>query len=430
MKYSYAIALLFSIILVTILHLTTQTTVPNLFLVWSLGAIPGFLLWTYSTHKKVISEHAKTISEERMARSRAELAKRKLAHILESMNDAFLSIDHQGTITYLNKQAEEILKKSRSQLLQKNLWTEYSQFQQLPIFKHIKEVQRSGNPGKIEQFSELTNKWYEVSAYPSMDGVSLYFNDITDRKMIEKQKDEFLSIASHELKTPVTTIKAYSQILESKNENLSREELTLYTRKMNIQIEKLIKLVNDLLDISRAQLGKMEFHFDEVSVDDLVKDVVEDLQKVFTSHQIIIQGHTHKKIYADRDRIDQVIINLISNAIKYSPREKKVQIFLSSDIKNVAISIKDFGIGIPKENQQRVFERFYRVNSFPKGETYPGLGIGLYISSEIVKKHKGEVRVRSSVGQGSEFTILIPFIKQTASPKHQEEVSWTRVFSS
>jgi PAS domain S-box-containing protein len=227
-------------------------------------------------------------------------------------------------------------------------------------------------------------------------------------------RDNFISIASHELKTPVTSVKIFTQVLQQHSEQIGDEEAKKHLEKMDKQINKLIELIYNLLNISKIQAGRMEFNQKLFDFDASVKEIVGILQEGNLKHKIIVKGQTGKKIYGDEDRIGQVISNLVSNAIKYSPKADKVMISLSSDSSSVTVCIEDFGIGMAKEHLNRIFERFYRVFD-TTDKTFPGLGIGLYISAEIIRRHHGKLWVESDSGKGSKFYFSLP-LKRDKKP--------------
>ena len=220
-------------------------------------------------------------------------------------------------------------------------------------------------------------------------------------------RDEFISVASHELKTPVTSVKMFAQVLKKHSEQIGDTKAVDHLTKMDKQLNKLTELIYDLLNVSKIQAGKMEFKHEFFDFDQAMEEVINVLQQSASKHKLIVKGKTKKKVYGDEERLGQVMNNLVSNAIKYSPKAIKILINLSSDKKNVQVSVQDRGIGISKEHFSRIFERFYRAYN-GNDKTYPGLGIGLYISSEIVKRHGGRMWVESSPGKGSVFTFSIP----------------------
>jgi PAS domain S-box-containing protein len=231
--------------------------------------------------------------------------------------------------------------------------------------------------------------------------------DITEQKELEKQKDEFMGIVSHELKTPVTSLKAFAQVLQKRFAKQGDENSALMLGKMDAQINKLTALIQDLLDMSRIEGDRLQFHNDFFYFDELVDEIIEEVQRTTERHTLVKEGRTKKTIYADKERIGQVIINFLTNAIKYSPHSDKIVIRSSVNKGELILSVQDFGVGIPKGNIPHIFERFYRV----KGKTYdtvPGMGLGLYISSEIIKRQEGRIWAESKKGKGSTFYFALP----------------------
>lgn len=234
--------------------------------------------------------------------------------------------------------------------------------------------------------------------------------DITERKRLELQKDEFIGVASHELKTPVTSIKAYTQILLKRfgqKKDLSSLQLL---SKMDSQVNRLTTLIHDLLDVTKIESGHLPLNKQEFNYDELVQEIVDEMQDVSAKHQIVIEGKTGQIVYADRDRVGQVLVNLISNAVKYSPGADKVIIRNSNGGSFVKTGVQDFGIGIPADKTDKVFQRFFRVGG-AKNNTYPGLGLGLYITSEIIKRLNGKIWVESEIENGSTFYFQLPVKK-------------------
>ena len=254
--------------------------------------------------------------------------------------------------------------------------------------------------------------WILVRAQPIFDEqgkvqfVVCVYTDITEQKEFEQRKDHFISMASHELKTPLTILSAFTQLLRERFEAEDRQDVMLHLSKVDDQINKLTRLVADLLDISKIQAGKLDLAQEAVSIDELVREVVENLQPT-TTHRLIIEGVAGQTTIGDKDRLGQVLINLLTNAIKYSPQAKAVFVKVAQKHNMLLVSIQDFGVGIAQSHQERLFERFYRVYS-EKDSTYPGLGIGLYIAYEIIQRHGGKMWVESVEGKGSTFSFSLP----------------------
>lgn len=238
--------------------------------------------------------------------------------------------------------------------------------------------------------------------------------DITDLKKLEHQKDEFISIASHEIKTPLTSQKAYMQLINARLVKNKNDKLQVLFEKALYQTDKITKLVNDLLDVSRIQAGKFQFEDSVFNFDDLVSDVVSEMQLTTEKQKIYLEGATRQSIFADKDRIAQVFFNLLSNAIKYSNTSDKIFVNISNSHNKIMVKIQDFGVGIPKYMQEKIFERFFRANT-QKNTIILGLGLGLYISLEIIKRQGGKLWVESEEGQGSCFYFTLPVNKKTKS---------------
>jgi signal transduction histidine kinase len=233
-----------------------------------------------------------------------------------------------------------------------------------------------------------------------------------ERKKADIQKDEFLGFASHELKTPVTSIKAYIQLMQlyasqDRNSPQKAPDLLPLIQKVDTQVDRLTHLINDLLDVTKVKAGKLEFNLEDFPLDELVHEVVVNMQMTTQKHQIVLQGKTTVNVYGDKERTSQILINLLSNAIKYSPQMDRILVNLTNSDNKVIVAVQDYGIGIATENQQKIFERFYRVDR-TKQETYPGLGLGLHIAAEIAKRQNGKLSVESAEGEGSIFYLELP----------------------
>ncbi|MDQ1139741.1 PAS domain-containing sensor histidine kinase [Pedobacter agri] len=230
--------------------------------------------------------------------------------------------------------------------------------------------------------------------------------DVTKQVQLQKQKDEFLGIASHELKTPVTSIKAYAQVLERMIRNEGDEKKANMVQKMDVQLNRLTGLIGDLLDVTKIQAGKMTFNPVHFDFDSMVQEMVDEMQHTTSQHLINTSLNSRSNVYVDKERIGQVITNFLSNAIKYSSDANSIDVASYASDGEVVLSVRDYGIGISTELQHLVFDQFYRVGGNLQ-HTYPGLGLGLYISSEIVKNEGGRIWVESEEGEGSTFYFAL-----------------------
>lgn len=231
--------------------------------------------------------------------------------------------------------------------------------------------------------------------------------DIHELKAQEQLKDYFISMASHELKTPITSIKGYVQILLNIHEKSDDIFLTKSLSTIDRQIDKLTNLITDLLDLSKIKIGSLSLNKECFSIMELIREVSEQISQINPEAKITIPNPIDQIIFADKDRIGQVLINFLTNAIKYSSAANDIIIYVKIDEENLIISVVDHGIGISKVNQDKIFERFFRVEG-KNQNTFPGFGIGLFISSDIIRKHNGKIGVNSEPGKGSEFYFSIP----------------------
>jgi PAS domain S-box-containing protein len=240
------------------------------------------------------------------------------------------------------------------------------------------------------------------------------------RKLSESdvQKNNFIAMASHELKTPITSIKGYVQLLLNAFERDKEKEKPLpplLVRSSLISVDKqitrLTRLISELLDLTKIETGTLELKKEKFSLNELAIETVEDILYTNTKHEINLFHDFQSYVFADKDRIGQAMINFLTNAIKYSPQSKKIDVWIhQTRSEQVAFSVKDYGIGIDKEEQEKIFERFYRAKG-KEEQTYPGFGIGLFIAKEFVEKHGGDVLVESEKGKGSVFTFTLPIFK-------------------
>lgn len=234
------------------------------------------------------------------------------------------------------------------------------------------------------------------------------------------QKDEFMSIASHELKTPITSIKGYIQL--SKRILNPGDKSYSFIDKASVQIERLQKLVSDLLDVTKINAGKIIYDNTSFNFGEALTEGVDTVQQLTDTHHIICNNIVDVNYNGDRARIEQVIINFLTNAIKYSPDADKI--IVNSEIKqnNIVVSIEDFGIGIEYEHLHKLFERFYRVEN--TSSKFQGLGLGLYIASEILKCHQGSFWIESIPGKGSTFYFVLPLDPHNEQPKILEDATY------
>lgn len=231
-------------------------------------------------------------------------------------------------------------------------------------------------------------------------------SDITGSKELEKLKDEFISTVSHEIKTPVTSIKAYGQILQRKMREEDNLENVVFLKKIDVQINRLTDLVHHFLDATRIDNNKLNFEPVSFNLNELAMEIVDEIQQISPNHRLHFSPGTPLLVYADTERIRQVIVNMLNNALKYSPNADRVDIFTYEKDNFACLCVKDYGIGIPPSQQGKIFNRFYQADD--RANAAPGLGLGLYISYEIINRQQGEMWVESGAGEGSSFYFKLP----------------------
>lgn len=232
--------------------------------------------------------------------------------------------------------------------------------------------------------------------------------ELRQSKYINEQKNEFISIASHELKTPVTVIKAYAQLALASGKESCSTAIQSYLTKIEHQASKLTALIQQLMDVSKIESGKLDYKMELVNLDKFITDAASHVQHTIPGHALSVKLNTPVKVRLDKLRMEQVLSNIIGNAAKYSPGSSSIELQTSPGESNfVVVSVKDYGIGISNKNMLKIFDKFYRDEQVIK--KYSGLGMGLYISSKIIHGHGGSIWVDSKEGEGSTFHFSLPF---------------------
>lgn len=225
-------------------------------------------------------------------------------------------------------------------------------------------------------------------------------------KILLNKRDEFIGVASHELKTPITSIKGYAEMVQKRLEAIGNEEDSALLKRLNKQIDRLTSLINNLLDTTRIAEGIMSLTTEPFQLNDLLKERMVEMQSI-SRHHLVLEAEPIATVTGDKERIGQVLVNFLSNAIKYSAPESTIIVRSQSIAGAVKVSVIDQGIGISEEEQGKVFDRFFRAK-MGNSDFYPGIGLGLYISAQIIQRHGGTVQVNSELGKGSEFSFTLP----------------------
>ena len=365
----------------------------------------------------------KDITIAKKAELRLRQSEENFRQLAELIPEKITNSDKHGHVTYYNQSWINYMGMPISELEQKH-WRTFIHEEDYPEMS-LRWHQSLRTARDFEMELRVKNKdgiykWHlnRVVAVKDKSGeVTRWIGSLTEIQKIkeeEKRKDDFLKMASHELKTPITSIKGYVQFLLNivsnpmLEANPALEPVKSSLSRIDHQIVRLTRLITEMLDLSRIESGKLELQQQVFNLNQLVQETVQDILHTSTTHIINIEETCTCSVFGDRDRLGQVLINFVNNAIKYSPASKLINIkIFNTDRNNVAVSVQDFGIGIIKENQPKIFERFYRVEG-KREETFSGFGIGLFIANEIVQRHNGNIEVQSEILKGSIFTFTIP----------------------
>lgn len=333
--------------------------------------------------------------------------------LIESSPDKLTVIDLKGNMQSMNMTGIESLGLDSFETLHNTPWDSIWAPRHSTKVKKALMQAVSGKAGHFQALSLLpkgTTRWWDVVLSPIRDAQGKVIHvfsaarDITRLIELENQKDEFIGIVSHELKTPVTSIRIFNTALRKIAQKVKNELASNITAKMDVQIVKLTRLITDLLDVNKIRAGKLTFNMSTFVLEDVVQESIDAVQAASENHRIINNITTKSTVYADADRTGQVFTNLLNNAIKYSPNADKIVVTSNETKTHIKICVQDFGLGINKSQQKKIFRQYYQVSNNKK-ENFPGLGLGLYLSAYIVKRVNGKIWVESELGKGSTFCV-------------------------
>lgn len=339
-----------------------------------------------------------------------KLENEKNAAILESISDDIIAIDRFETILFFNRKFENSFMKRRSGLdINRKLWHIFED----DVLKAFRSVLKSGTPvslrrARIPSFQKA-DRYYDLSITPLksangiINGALGVLHDVTEFKLAEQMRVDFVANVSHEIRTPLTSIKGFTQILQGQTDKVD-PSLHPFMDKIVANTERMISLFNDLLSLSVIE-SRNEIQREEVDLEEIVSITKDNIIASYPELKITLRSELEvEKIYGDYRLLEQVILNLSDNACKYA--QNKVNLLISSrkNGKNVHISIKDDGPGIPREHLSRIFERFYRIDA--SREALRGTGLGLSIVKQVIQKHRGRIWAESE-GQGTGTTFII-----------------------
>ncbi|RZM25317.1 MAG: PAS domain-containing protein, partial [Pedobacter sp.] len=355
------------------------------------------------------------------ARKNMEANEQRLQGMLDTMAEGVVIVNASGQPTYTNPMAQKIMgipeDAFKGRVYNDAQWkNERIDGTPLLIEDHPMYVAMQTGLSVFDQEIAIVRPEKEkifisVNAAPLMDGQKVVtgaivtFTDVTNRRKLLQQKEDFISVASHELKTPVTSLKAALQLLDRMQGDIPPEKLTKLLGQANRSLNKLSDLINSLLNSNRISLGRFPMHKTTFSVLELINDCCQHIHAT-GSHDILINGAVDLLITADVQQIDQVLTNLVNNAVKYAPDSKQIVIRVEQLENFLKLSVTDFGPGIPPDKISHIFERYYQAGNNSK--EFSGLGLGLFICAEIIEKHGGDIGVESEQGQGSSFWFTLP----------------------
>jgi two-component system CheB/CheR fusion protein len=295
----------------------------------------------------------------------------------------------------------------------KQIDTEYQSLVKNAIEDSINKGCKCDVEFPIKGFHDKKLRWIKGVGNLSydIDGKPGYFtgvlHDITLHKQDELRKNDFIGMASHELKTPLTSLQAYVQMLAARAKKDGDTFAVNALNKANLQVKKMTKLINGFLNVSSFEAGKIYLNEQTFEMNDLLNEIVEDFLLTTTSHDISLLPGLSLTVYADRDKIGQVIANFLSNAVKYSPNGKNIKLACTEAEGMAIVSVTDEGIGVNIYDREKLFDRYFRVKN-EQTQQISGFGLGLYLSAEIIRQHKGTVWVESEIGMGAAFYFSLP----------------------
>ena len=340
-----------------------------------------------------------------------DLEKSKLDTIFNYMADGVIAVDVNGHIIHANPIAIDILD------LEENINTEFSQDKIFSMDKiDLKEIDYKDSATlEGDKTVKIKDTVYRIKYAPFRDerndigGIIIMFQDITEQHKLDNMRKEFVANVSHELKTPITTIKSYTETLMD-HEDIDNKLYEKFLSVINDECDRMARIVRDLLQLSNFDYNKTKWNMVDYSVEKLIEEACLKLEFSFREKKQKLNLSIEEDIpdiVIDKDGIEQVILNVISNAIKYTPENGEISILARQLDDNVVVTVKDNGIGIPEEDIGRIFERFYRVDK-GRSRELGGTGLGLSIAKQIVEAHGGDIVLRSEYKVGTEVDIIIP----------------------
>lgn len=337
----------------------------------------------------------------------------KTMAIIENLTDGVILLNKKKQIEIINSPATELFNIGKKEAIGK-CFVDLLDIENIPEIKKILiDKDRIRNIYR-EEVATLDSLHLEITSVLLKDeieekGFLIIIHDVTKEKLIEKMKTEFVSVAAHQLRTPLSAIKwTIRMILDGDVGEINEEQRELLEQTY-ISNERMIRLINDLLDVSRIEEGRLLYDQKDARIEDVIDSVIEASQEMLRNKNMVLEVNKKEtpKVRIDKEKIGVVIQNLLENAIKYTEQGGKIKITLDNDEKNVIFKIEDSGVGIPKSQQDRIFTKFFRAENVTRMETN-GTGLGLYTTKNIVQAHKGQIWFESEENKGTTFYFTIP----------------------
>ena len=358
----------------------------------------------------------------------------KIEAIIRNIADAVIATDNSNRILFVNEQLEKWFGVKNDEVMEHEL-TKY--FDNENLIKLISKTYEEKQPLSKEiaidvpLFLSPENKGKKVVKTTSalvidgkknLIGVVTTLRDITREKEIDKMKSELISVVSHELRTPLTSIQGFTQLIMEMGDDLS-DNIKEFLNIIGSESDRLLNIINDFLDLSRIESGRIKIEKVKFDVNNIINSAIFAVSGQAAQKEIDLTA-THYEgeafVYADKNLINQILVNIVGNAVKYSPKKSKVTIYIEEETDKYWICIRDTGYGIPKEHLDRIFEKFYRVRT-GETETISGTGLGLSIVKEIIDKHNEQIFVESEIGKGSTFRFSLSKYKEIAENEGQSK---------
>jgi PAS domain S-box-containing protein len=407
---------------------------------WAQGQIVGSLevVWApghgITDHEETLLEmvavqaaiaitNARLYQEKGQALEELQTAHRRVSNILESITDAFYTLDWRWRFTYLNKQAERLLRQTQAELLGKNVWEEFPEAAVTIFHQEFHKAMAEHVKVDFEVFYPPFAAWFEIRAYPSRDGLAVYFHDITARKRAEEElqrardaaeaanrtKSDFLATISHELRTPLAIVLGYSELLLEETFGRLEEAQAEPLRRIDRSAREVHDLITAVLDLSRLEAGRLPLESQETHVASLLQELQEETQRLHEPARLTFIWEVEPALpplYTDAGKLKIVLKNLLGNAMKFTLMGS-ITVTARRLGEGVALCVSDTGIGIPAEAQAHIFEPFWQV-PHPSAARGRGTGLGLHIVKRLVDLLGGTVTVESMVGHGTTFRVWMP----------------------